>query len=175
MDSTLFLRQFEQERRKANHDHCTTYDCDCANAGMLSGYRARTLKNGTVRIVKQCLKCGRSVGNAVSRAVAGDCVEAFDEDLAERIEAARTRSSIALQERFSRQAWLDAYSKYLESQAWAEKRKLVLKRANGMCEGCGIAAPEEVHHHTYKNVGNEFLFELSALCGSCHKRIHESS
>lgn len=48
----------------------------------------------------------------------------------------------------------------------------VLERANHVCEGCGVNAATEVHHKTYKNVGNEFLFELVAICRPCHQRYH---
>jgi 5-methylcytosine-specific restriction endonuclease McrA len=42
-----------------------------------------------------------------------------------------------------------------------------------MCEGCGDEKAQEVHHKTYKNVGDEFLFELVALCNTCHDRYHK--
>jgi 5-methylcytosine-specific restriction endonuclease McrA len=31
----------------------------------------------------------------------------------------------------------------------------------------------QVHHTTYKHVGNEFLWELRAICDECHDRFHE--
>jgi hypothetical protein len=32
-----------------------------------------------------------------------------------------------------------------------------------------------VHHVTYKNMGNEFLWELRAICAVCHERVHDIS
>jgi len=60
----------------------------------------------------------------------------------------------------------------IDSDQWRDKRVLVLKRACGMCEGCGQARAREVHHKTYQHLGAEFLFELVALCVECHRRIH---
>lgn len=70
------------------------------------------------------------------------------------------------------QAWGDLYRDYLKSQEWAIKRAKVMRRANYRCEGCGDKPAAEVHHLTYEHVTQEFLFELVALCGDCHERIH---
>jgi len=74
--------------------------------------------------------------------------------------------------------WWSGYSEYLKTQSWRQKRKLVFERAGGICEGCGINPPNEAHHTTYDHVGHrdkegEFLFELLALCTSCHNRVHK--
>lgn len=68
------------------------------------------------------------------------------------------------------QAW---YQQYLKSSEWAERRRLVIQRAGGICEGCGRAPAIQAHHITYKHAGNEFLWELRAICRGCHERIHE--
>jgi 5-methylcytosine-specific restriction endonuclease McrA len=49
---------------------------------------------------------------------------------------------------------------------------LVLQRANGHCEGCGQRKAVQVHHLTYEHVGQEFLWELRAVCSECHDRLH---
>ena len=64
------------------------------------------------------------------------------------------------------------YRRYLASDAWQRRRSRVLQRAGGRCEGCGEHPATEVHHLTYDHVGDEFLFELVALCSECHRRIH---
>ena len=64
------------------------------------------------------------------------------------------------------------YDKYLRSDKWRELRWLVLERAGHICEGCGRGRAIQVHHRSYEHAGNEFLFELVALCGGCHKRLH---
>lgn len=68
--------------------------------------------------------------------------------------------------------WWEWYSAYLETPAWAKRRKFVLQRAQGLCEGCRSAAPVHVHHLTYRHVGDELLYELVALCTGCHQRAH---
>ncbi len=72
-----------------------------------------------------------------------------------------------------RQEWLEnTHSPYLQSSTWREKRHLVLQRAGWKCEGCGINKAAHVHHLSYAHHGNEFLFELVAVCKPCHNRIH---
>jgi 5-methylcytosine-specific restriction endonuclease McrA len=69
--------------------------------------------------------------------------------------------------------WWAWYNAYLESDIWKAKRALVIQRANGVCEACLCADASEVHHKTYQNVGKEPLFDLVAVCSSCHKDIHQ--
>jgi hypothetical protein len=60
--------------------------------------------------------------------------------------------------------WRADYEAYLLSPEWDDKRALVLKRARGICEGCGEVPATEVHHLTYTHVGNELLWQLVAVC-----------
>jgi 5-methylcytosine-specific restriction endonuclease McrA len=66
----------------------------------------------------------------------------------------------------------EEYHQYLQTPQWAERRALVLKRSAGLCEGCRLASAEQVHHTTYAHCGNEFLWELVAICRDCHERFH---
>lgn len=68
--------------------------------------------------------------------------------------------------------WPQLYADYLRSQEWADRRARVMERAGYRCEGCRDRNATEVHHLSYDNVTREFLFELVALCGECHERIH---
>jgi 5-methylcytosine-specific restriction endonuclease McrA len=68
--------------------------------------------------------------------------------------------------------WWERYDDYLQSPEWAEKRRRVLERANHICEGCAAAPAVQVHHLTYQHVGDELLWELRAVCLSCHERAH---
>ena len=65
------------------------------------------------------------------------------------------------------------YKEYMKSNAWKVKRKLVLERAKGMCESCGIKRATQIHHKTYKHLYNEPLKDLIALCGICHQDKHK--
>ena len=68
--------------------------------------------------------------------------------------------------------WRKDYVDYLSSERWKQKRKIALERDGYKCQGCLTKAASEVHHLSYKNIGNELLFELVSLCHDCHKRIH---
>lgn len=61
---------------------------------------------------------------------------------------------------------------YYQSPEWKERREYVMRRANGVCEGCGRVKATEVHHMSYDNFANEFLWELKAVCTECHERFH---
>lgn len=65
-----------------------------------------------------------------------------------------------------------AYHWYLRTTYWNERRKLVLKRNNGLCERCNWRRSTQVHHKTYASVFNEHLTDLIALCRQCHATIH---
>jgi len=146
----------------------------------LSLPRARRDKHG-LRHRRQCLSCGAAAGNAVSRANAerenGGPAAPFDEAFYERgrkrEEAKRRALETAHEEK--RTAWWRWYDSYLQSPQWREKRRLVLRRANGICEGCLAERAVHVHHKTYAHVGNELLFELAALCDGCHERVHDDN
>jgi hypothetical protein len=68
--------------------------------------------------------------------------------------------------------WWARYDAYLKSPEWHARRRLVLKRANGVCEGCGLRPAAQVHHLSYTHVFNEFLWELRAVCLACHQALH---
>lgn len=60
------------------------------------------------------------------------------------------------------------YIEYLKSDAWNERRLARLQKAKYRCERCGERDRLDVHHKTYKHLGNEPLSDLIALCQSCH-------
>jgi hypothetical protein len=66
----------------------------------------------------------------------------------------------------------DQYAKYLESTTWHAIRARVLSRDRKTCRACGAKA-RVVHHARYpKNLGEEKLEWLYALCEPCHNHIH---
>lgn len=65
------------------------------------------------------------------------------------------------------------YKDYINSDEWKEKSRLFLRK-NPTCQICLKYRSEDVHHLTYKNLGNEQKGELMALCTRCHKNIHNS-
>lgn len=65
------------------------------------------------------------------------------------------------------------YSQYLKSRAWKNKRQRVIARAKGICEECRVNKIAQVHHLTYKHIGDEQLNELMGLCKECHEAKHK--
>ena len=140
--------------------------------------RRYTISNGTVTYRQQCLSCGRLVRGAIAKAKVPHPEAVLDVDL----EAKERTSSEAYweawrqeQERKRQKQQEDFwgwYDEYLQSQAWAIRRRKVLERSKYLCEGCGTARAQQVHHLTYSHVGRELLFQLVALCQACHDEAH---
>lgn len=151
--------------------------CECDRTAI----RLRTQSNGVQIYALQCLDCGRQI-RAVSKN-APEVVEMpnrlpFDTELAvtwrARESALRQQSADArANERQQKSSeWWAQYDAYLQTTAWRQKRQAVMARANNWCEGCRARNATQVHHTTYAHVFNEFLFELVAVCDTCHQRIH---
>lgn len=154
--------------------------------------RIRTRVNRTQVYVLQCMTCGQEL-----RSVAKNSPDVlrlteripFDEELPIRIAAEQDEATSRWQqqrneayelaraetERLSEdqnREWWDWYNTYLKTPEWQRKRVAVLARSQGMCEGCRINKAVQVHHLTYDHVGDEFLWELVAVCLMCHSRLH---
>jgi len=137
--------------------------------------------NGRARLQNQCLDCGAPVGRRLSAKTYTpsqiETLTIFDEELRSsywraysiRFEAARQEQIDRLKKR-----WRQVYDEYRRTPEWIARRNLVLLRAQGICEGCRSKRATEAHHTTYAHVGEEFLFELVAVCRTCHDRFHAS-
>jgi 5-methylcytosine-specific restriction endonuclease McrA len=56
---------------------------------------------------------------------------------------------------------------------YPERRQRVWERGNGMCEHCGMAAMESVHHIAGRGGADPHrLSNLVGLCEGCHRRAH---
>lgn len=163
---------------------------ECQHA--MADARVRTRSNGITVWVLQCLTCGNEV-RALKKTSPEVLAQAqrtpFDDNLREQWDAQwrnahqrryehyqehlRSQQAALEAEREQQQAaWWENYATYLQSREWHARRKMVLDRANGLCEGCRARKATQVHHLTYEHVCNEFLWELVAICDSCHRRIH---
>lgn len=71
------------------------------------------------------------------------------------------------------EAWWSLYNEYLLSPEWAERRRKVIEREGGICQGCMDVDGTQVHHLTYDRVGRELLTDLVLLCDACHKNAHD--
>lgn len=126
-------------------------------------------------IARQCVDCLRPASNwlphdGIDKALLQDWVQGpLPAVLPEQIELLGPRDRQVL--RLAR----DEYETYLGSADWQRRRAKVMRRADGICEGCLTNSVEEVHHLTYAHVGAEFAFELIAVCRRCHERLHRQA
>lgn len=64
------------------------------------------------------------------------------------------------------------YHEYLLTPQWQTKRENVLIFWGHRCALCFSDINIEVHHRTYKRLGNELMTDLIALCSDCHSDHH---
>jgi hypothetical protein len=89
-----------------------------------------------------------------------------------RQELEKDNATRLVQRQQENERWWGWYNTYLQSEAWAHRRSLVLERCGGYCEGCQERAATVVHHTTYSHAGHELLFQLVGLCAPCHQEVH---
>ena len=67
------------------------------------------------------------------------------------------------------------YRAYIQSPAWRKTRKrFFASKLDKSCYVCGdTEKPKDLHHRTYKNLGNERLMDLVPACRGCHQGIHD--
>jgi 5-methylcytosine-specific restriction endonuclease McrA len=126
----------------------------------------------------QCRDCFEYVGGSQRHALAtADTPEIDpntlvirDERREERWQRRRTEWDHEAQQR--NEEWWQWYDNYLLTDEWHRRRRLVLERDGGICQNCRAARATQAHHLSYRNVGNEFLWELIAVCDDCHVRCH---
>ena len=161
-----------------------SYDCNHASRQLVwashsaygDTYQRRQLR-------EQCLDCGwllpEQRAHRLAMATTPDtdevalkrCIEARERSIIERGEE-RRRSYDAAREA-ENAAWWDRYNDYLASEKWACMRRIIFARDKGTCQGCLRREAAQVHHLSYRNVCNEFAFELISICDECHERFHE--
>lgn len=68
------------------------------------------------------------------------------------------------------------YKDYLLTNHWKLKRIEVANREKYTCEICGEYIPFgfNIHHKSYKRLGNEKSNDLMFLCEKCHTELHIS-
>jgi len=154
---------------------CTNNFENCGNKVLER--RFQTKSNGVVIHVMQCNKCGKYTANKIKKD--GSNPPEIDWDLLyssreatnnhfEAIKYGKTADTTTQQKVSAK----DDYRNYLQSDEWKAKRQLIIER-DKICQGCLVDKIDDVHHLTYKNVKNEFAFELIGLCRQCHSRLHQ--
>jgi hypothetical protein len=140
--------------------------------------RRWTFSNGVDHFKNECRVCGQS-GESIARAclAAEEMAAAPPHDAGLRGRfgqkaADHRRADLEAERVADRAAWHEEHDPYLKTPEWKHRRDLVLKRAHHLCEGCGEQMAVIGHHRTYDHYGDEFLFEILALCPDCHDRFH---
>lgn len=69
-----------------------------------------------------------------------------------------------------------SYREYLSGDHWQDVRRRywaskLAKKA--CCAGCGATSKLNLHHRTYKRIGEEWLTDLILACRDCHGEIHD--
>lgn len=152
----------------------------------------RVTASGAQTLGLFCPDCGSWRIQRCTNKAALQQLPEYSEEVAERIRRAHwAESSAEYQEEAARQEaarqaareeanqeWWRRYNDYLGSPRWKRKRQQVMERACRTCEArvvCNGAPAVQVHHTSYKHVGNEPLFDLRAVCVECHEHITEWS
>jgi hypothetical protein len=140
--------------------------------------RQRKQSNGVVIVGYQCLRCGRCAERVGKHSVNSARLPWWDEAIEPRFRTmiddywkAQRQAAERRKEEADRR-WWQRYYQHLASPQWQELRRRVFERSRGLCEGCGQNKAVQVHHLSYDHMGDEFLFELAAVCLTCHERIH---
>lgn len=138
--------------------------------------------NGTWVQRVACKSCKSLIGGAKKKSNDFDKLQPYYQEKYLQIESDRIQSRIKLSEFLKKLSdefkekqttiFWKQYNAYLKTPQWQYKRQQVLERAGYQCEGCRISKAVHVHHTTYENLYDELLFQLVALCVSCHNKLH---
>lgn len=139
-----------------------------------------TRRDGTLAYRRECGKCGEPAGTWISHmhlSTEGKAAAVpFDDLLRGKWQAKidnRAREILAERRAEMSRASKATHAEYLRSVVWRDKRRRVLERCGGLCEGCRRATVAVVHHLTYDRwPGRELLYDLVGLCRDCHDIAH---
>ncbi len=171
-------------------EHHNKYKC----THKIKELKERTISGGSIQYIYQCTKCGRPQGGAIKRDKAfklnsGNKPTSFNQELYESWESEQGKEFSALheareteqnklanyfgvEEKRDKEKFFTFYKEHLKTNKWQIIREKVFKRANNICEGCLEEKATQVHHLDYRNVGDELLFQLVAICDNCHDKCH---
>lgn len=158
---------------------CKEFNCEHDIPACRHILRYSIASNGVKSYRVQCNRCGKNIQTLKKVDVAArrmlDIATEFDRELEQAWNNARSEryQTLHQQERDQKdQDWWDRYNAYLQSPEWARRRAAVLRRDGGICQGCGNRPATQAHHHHYRRVFDEMLFDLIAVCTECHEKIH---
>ena len=125
----------------------------------------------------QCVNCGKwkECKRAILSTEQIASAELRDDDLstAVRRQYCKAQALASMQRaRDHADAWWENYRTYLGTDEWQEKRRQVLTRDKSICQMCYASRAVQVHHLSYKHLGDEPLTDLVSVCIRCHSQIH---
>jgi phage terminase large subunit GpA-like protein len=65
------------------------------------------------------------------------------------------------------------YKTYIKSPQWKAKCARYWALNGKKCQACGSRNKLHVHHNTYDRFKRELMSDLTGVCDSCHRRIHQ--
>ena len=140
----------------------------------------RPLSDGRPRFIYQCLDCGESNGSAIAYSYIVDTFGSLDTPPYFNEHLLEAKRQERYEERLQQHSekllngltqWQREANEYYRSPKWKDRRGKVLRRDGYVCQACQQNAASEVHHLTYSHWRNEPLFDLVAVCHSCHENI----
>jgi RNase P subunit RPR2 len=171
-----------KELKEKSESLALILDTECSHVWGV--WRHRLNSNGVKHYGRQCLNCGQLlVTKKILVPVPLDELPEIDKQIQERYQ--KDRGGIfkhkcnidslirEIEAKINREVHLAAY---YSSETWAIKRKYRLrlneKLFNGLCEICFSAPASHIHHLTYERLHKEYIFDLAAICESCHCEQH---
>jgi 5-methylcytosine-specific restriction endonuclease McrA len=134
--------------------------------------RSKTCKDGRLQYYLQCERCGSSRGQPISNQLALELLNGNEAAPQDRELTWRYWRSFEEHRAHTKNKWRAMYDSYMRSEQWAQKRREVIERDQGICGICRDAGISEVHHLTYERVGREALDDLVGVCSACHAIEH---
>lgn len=61
---------------------------------------------------------------------------------------------------------------YIQGDRWKERKAAYYKKHGKKCAACLETNNVDLHHMTYKRLGNEWDEDLVPLCRNCHNAFH---
>lgn len=67
------------------------------------------------------------------------------------------------------------YEEYMITKHWEKLRSKYFKRHSRICAKCGSRELVQLHHITYRRLGEEKPTDLIPLCKNCHHELHNKA
>lgn len=132
--------------------------------------------NNTVHLCRQCATCGEKLEYVKKTSIPPedfDATPVFNEYKRDQ-KREETQHACVHHDDARSSSWWDRYNDYLKSPEWQDRRMARLIYDRRKCQACLSGCTwdaTQVHHITYKHLGNEPVFDLVSVCETCHSAI----